>query len=59
MDSPIPTQCQFLNSTISYYTKGAVIGFVLDTYLRKKSKGRHDLDEVMRKMYELVFEQTL
>ena len=42
-----------LNSTISYYTKGAVIGFVLDTYLRKMSRGRHDLDEVMRKMYKL------
>jgi len=42
-----------VNSTISYYTKGAVIGFVLDTYLRKESKGRHDLDEVMRKMYSL------
>lgn len=41
------------NSTISYYTKGAVIGFVLDTYLRKSSKGRHSLDEVMRKMYAL------
>ncbi len=42
-----------LNSTISYYIKGAVIGFVLDTHLRKNSKGRHDLDEVMRKMYSL------
>ena len=42
-----------VNSTISYYTKGAVIGFVLDTYLRKESNGRHDLDEVMRKMYSL------
>jgi predicted metalloprotease with PDZ domain len=42
-----------INSTISYYTKGAVIGFVLDTYLRRTSKGRHDLDEVMRKMYDL------
>jgi predicted metalloprotease with PDZ domain len=40
-----------LNSTISYYTKGAVIGFVLDTYLRKNSRGRHNLDEVMQKMY--------
>lgn len=40
-----------LNSTISYYTKGALIGFVLDAYLRKESRGRHDLDEVMRKMY--------
>ncbi len=42
-----------INSTISYYTKGAVIGFVLDTYLRKESKGRHNLDQVMRKMYSL------
>jgi len=42
-----------LNSTISYYTKGAVIGFVLDTYLRKTSKERHDLDGVMREMYRL------
>lgn len=57
-----------VNSTISYYTKGAVIGFVLDAYLRKESKGRHDLDEVMRKMYALysdkpyasgAFEQVL
>ncbi len=42
-----------VNSTISYYTKGAVIGFVLDAHLRRTSKGRHDLDEVMRKMYSL------
>jgi len=42
-----------VNTTISYYTKGAVIGFVLDAYLRKESKGRHDLDEVMRQMYQL------
>ena len=42
-----------LNSTISYYTKGAVIGFVLDTYLRKTSKGKHGLDEVMRRMYDI------
>jgi len=40
-----------LNSTVSYYTKGAVIGFVLDTYLRKNSRGRNSLDEVMQKMY--------
>jgi len=42
-----------LNSTISYYTKGAVIGFVLDTFIRKESRGRRSLDEVMRRMYEL------
>ena len=46
-----------INSTVSYYTKGAVIGFVLDTWLRKESRGRHDLDEVMRKMYGLFSSQ--
>ena len=42
-----------VNSTISYYTKGSVIGFVLDAYIREHSKGRHDLDDVMRRMYQL------
>ena len=41
-----------INSTISYYTKGAVIGFVLDAHLRKTSRGRQSLDDVMHKMYE-------
>ena len=40
-----------INNTVSYYTKGAIIGFVLDTYIRKISKNRHNLDEVMREMY--------
>lgn len=41
-----------VNSTVSYYTKGAVVGFVLDTYIRKESKGRRSLDDVMREMFE-------
>jgi predicted metalloprotease with PDZ domain len=41
------------NTTISYYTKGAIIGFILDTYLRKESGGRRSLDDVMRRMYQL------
>lgn len=40
-----------LNSTISYYNKGAVIGFVLDAYLRERSKGRNSLDDLMRELY--------
>ncbi len=42
-----------INATISYYTKGAVIGFVLDAFLRKHSKGRRSLDEVMLEMFRL------
>lgn len=40
-----------INSTVSYYTKGAVLGFALDTRLRSASNGRTTLDEVMRRMY--------
>lgn len=36
-----------VNSTISYYTKGALIGFLLDAHLRNASSGRINLDQVM------------
>jgi predicted metalloprotease with PDZ domain len=42
-----------LNSTISYYRKGALIGFVTDTEIRRVSNNRSSLDTVMRKMYSL------
>lgn len=40
-----------INSTVSYYTKGAVVAFVLDTRIRARSGGRNSLDDVMREMY--------
>lgn len=42
-----------LNSTISYYRKGALIGFVTDTEIRRVTNNRSSLDTVMRKMYSL------
>jgi predicted metalloprotease with PDZ domain len=39
-------------STISYYSKGEVIGIVLDLLLRGRTGGRASLDDVMRRMYE-------
>jgi predicted metalloprotease with PDZ domain len=39
------------NSAISYYVKGAVIGFVLDAKLRRMTNGAKSLDDVMRLMY--------
>jgi predicted metalloprotease with PDZ domain len=41
------------NSSISYYTKGAVIGFLLDARLRRATGGTKSLDDFMRLMYEL------
>jgi predicted metalloprotease with PDZ domain len=37
-----------VNSTISYYTKGAVLGFVLDARIRAATRDAKSLDDVMR-----------
>lgn len=36
------------NTTVSYYTKGAVVGFVLDAAIRADTGGRKSLDDLMR-----------
>jgi predicted metalloprotease with PDZ domain len=36
------------NSSISYYTKGAVIGWLLDARIRHATEGRKSLDDLMR-----------
>jgi predicted metalloprotease with PDZ domain len=40
------------NTSISYYTKGAVIGFLLDAKVRKATNGSRSLDDVMKLAYE-------
>jgi len=40
------------NSSVSYYAKGAVIGFLLDAKLRRLSGGATSLDTVMARLYE-------
>ncbi len=37
-----------INTAISYYTKGAVLGFVLDARIRAATNGAKSLDDVMR-----------
>jgi predicted metalloprotease with PDZ domain len=41
-----------LNASVSYYTKGAVLGFLLDAKIRKATRGAKSLDDVMRHAYE-------
>jgi predicted metalloprotease with PDZ domain len=41
----------FVNTGISYYTKGAVVGFLLDARIRRVTDGRHSLDDVLRLAY--------
>ena len=40
------------NTSISYYTKGAVVGFLLDARVRKATGGKKSLDDVMRLAYD-------
>src|SRR4051812_40592635 len=40
------------NTSISYYTKGAVLGFLLDARIRKATDGAKSLDDVMRLAYQ-------
>ena len=40
------------NVHISYYSKGMVVGFLLDAEIRRLSKDKSNLDDVMRLMYQ-------
>ncbi len=39
------------NTAMSYYTKGAVIGWLLDARIRKATNGKKSLDDLMRDAY--------
>ncbi|MGD1054631.1 MAG: PDZ domain-containing protein [Nitrososphaerales archaeon] len=43
------------NVTSSYYTQGAVIGWMLDMAIRSKTSGSRSLDDGLRKVYNDVF----
>jgi predicted metalloprotease with PDZ domain len=40
-----------VNNTVSYYRRGALIGFVTDAAIRRETDSRSSLDDVMRAMY--------
>jgi predicted metalloprotease with PDZ domain len=40
-----------INSTVSYYDKGAILGALLDLEIRRRSNGARSLDDVLRHLY--------
>jgi predicted metalloprotease with PDZ domain len=40
------------NTSVSYYTKGALLGFLLDATVRTATSGKSSLDDVMKAAYE-------
>ena len=48
----------FMNSQISYYDKGAILGLLLDLEIRKRSNNAKSLDDVMRYLYAEFFKKN-
>lgn len=46
-----------INSQISYYDKGAILGLLLDLEIRKRSNNTKSLDDVLRYLYAEFFKQ--
>ena len=46
-----------VNSQVSYYDKGAILGLLLDLEIRKRSSGRKSLDDVMHYLYTEFFKR--
>lgn len=42
----------FSNASVSYYTKGAMVAFVIDAEIRRRTQDTKSLDDVMRAAYE-------
>jgi predicted metalloprotease with PDZ domain len=47
-----------LNSQVSYYDKGAILGLLLDLEIRKRTNGAKSLDDVMRALYADFFKKN-
>ena len=46
-----------VNSSVSYYDKGAILGLLLDLEIRRRSNGARSLDDVLRALYNDYFKQ--
>lgn len=47
-----------VNSQVSYYDKGAILGLLLDLEIRKQSKATRSLDDVMRYLYSEFYKKN-
>jgi predicted metalloprotease with PDZ domain len=47
-----------INTSISYYDKGAILGCLLDLEIRRRTAGAKSLDDVMRYLYTEFYKQN-
>lgn len=55
--NPFTRTAEELNKTISVYDKGCALGLLLDLKIRHETKNKHSLDDVMRMLYKLYYQQ--
>ena len=48
----------FINSQVSYYDKGGIVGLLLDLEIRKRSNNAKSLDDVLRYLYTEFFKKN-
>jgi predicted metalloprotease with PDZ domain len=46
-----------VNSSVSYYDKGSILGLLLDLEIRRRSNDKRSLDDVMRALYSDYFKR--
>jgi predicted metalloprotease with PDZ domain len=54
--APQLQETNFANSAISYYNKGALLGWLLDLEIRARTHGRKSLDDLLRSLYHKFYE---
>jgi predicted metalloprotease with PDZ domain len=47
-----------INSQVSYYDKGAIMGLLLDLEIRRRSNGSKSLDDVLRYLYQEFYKKN-
>ncbi len=47
-----------INTTISYYSKGQILAAMIDLAIIKKSKGKQNLDDLMRFLYNTYYKKA-
>jgi len=56
-DGPFGRTGDSVNKTISYYQKGPAVGLLLDMAIRHSTKNRKSLDDVMRRLYRVYYQE--
>ncbi len=56
--NPVAATSNFKNTYVNYYHKGAVIALLLDLDIRRRTRGRRSLDDLVRHLYRTTYAEA-